>query len=1275
MSLRFLSQNKKYLIVLAIIAVLFLLSGIVTPWFMSNKKKNWDAELERKTLGIEKSVQDDFRIKENFLTGLAAELKKDLEPAESKEDLIDLASRNSLQNRFPDLSLEVYDDSSGLLFWNGQIVFADSSGDLKKIRTGRCFFKHSGLQWFMSFADTLKAGENNFYFALSLPVEKEYKLSNQYYRNLSITDSLSAAFNTGFRIYFNPDSEIEKDGRAYYFDLKNKAGDRIAVVSFEKPYLDVELNWWRDFFKGLQSVLVILFVVVLGLLIRDFAARIGRRTVRFIVYLFYLSLLRFIIFFAGVPTEYLKVSVTESSYFSSVFAFGIVRSPLEFSITLLFALLAVWIGYKYSLEYYTRSAGSSKRSFPVFAASGIIALFFYLLSLRGLGASIRSIIFDSTLRYFKSPSLIPELPGILMLGNVLILGLIVILFALLLLYLTFAFIPLKTNRSRQTAFLNVFVIFQAAAFVYDITQQQPQGTPLIRFIFICLTFLLAYPVIIRLKHSAISYLYYVLAASVVSVSLLSYYNSELERESLKTTAQEITRVNENQYEFMVFQTVAQAASSEILQSALQERNVDLSPIAFSIWSGSLLQKETIPSYVLLTDGHGKLLSRFEIGLQNMSFAETDYPREYPDEIKIARRTNIYGGGELIVGSGPVLIDNKIEGYLEIGASFEEGIFNLQYFPKYLIGTRSGINSAVDYDKLEIFSFKNGSLVHSFGGVNLSEPDIKNLLGREFANNEAWTRIVLNREDFLFYLSKPNGNDRIIAVGIEEKNFSWNLYDFFKIFFMHLIFILAATIIYQIISFRKTKIIFSTFRARLVLAFLAVSLLPLFFLAGYFRNLTEEKNRELLTSELGRNADLIEQYAKNYISSSDISLVPIFWKAGRDLNLKFEIFDGKRILFSNYQNLVNASLEPGIINPEVYFEFRNEGLTSILVKERINDYSYNSVYRKSEIAGIEYIIKVSDVYNNIDFPLSDLDIDIFLFGTYSLAAILLIILSAFFANQISAPIRKLTSATRSVAGGDLNVELEYYPRGEVRELIEGFNRMVRELKKSQTELGQMERELAWKEMAKQVAHEIKNPLTPMKLAVQQLSAAYNDNSPKFNSIFEKVTATLISQIETLKNIASEFSNFARMPGLKIEIVRLSSVIQETADLFADERAKISVNGFDSEIILNADRDHLKRTFINLIRNSIQAGANKIEIAALLNDGNCEIRVKDNGIGIPAEIISRVFEDNFTTKTHGMGIGLSMSKRFIESIQGTIAVDESSGNGTVILIIIPAVMKNV
>jgi nitrogen fixation/metabolism regulation signal transduction histidine kinase len=264
---------------------------------------------------------------------------------------------------------------------------------------------------------------------------------------------------------------------------------------------------------------------------------------------------------------------------------------------------------------------------------------------------------------------------------------------------------------------------------------------------------------------------------------------------------------------------------------------------------------------------------------------------------------------------------------------------------------------------------------------------------------------------------------------------------------------------------------------------------------------------------------------------------------------------------------------------------------------------------------------------------------------------------------------------SVRKGELNVQIVNKERGEMKDLINGFNSMVIELRSNQTELAEYEREKAWKEMAKQVAHEIKNPLTPMKLSMQQLIISFKDKKENFGNIFEKLSSTILNQIENLNQIASEFSRFARMPAIKLEEIDLLSVIRDTTVLYVDDKLKIEIKTELTMAMIEADITQLRRLFINLIRNSIQAQSRHIEIIITPIGNDFLIEVSDNGTGIPPAFKGRIFEDNFTTKEKGMGIGLKLAKKYIGEINGSITLADSSLSGTIFKICIPKFTKHI
>ena len=236
--------------------------------------------------------------------------------------------------------------------------------------------------------------------------------------------------------------------------------------------------------------------------------------------------------------------------------------------------------------------------------------------------------------------------------------------------------------------------------------------------------------------------------------------------------------------------------------------------------------------------------------------------------------------------------------------------------------------------------------------------------------------------------------------------------------------------------------------------------------------------------------------------------------------------------------------------------------------------------------------------------------------------------------------------------------------EVSALVESYNSMIDDLEESARKLATSERKQAWREMAKQVAHEIKNPLTPMRLSVQSFQQKFDPKDPGVHKKVEEYSKTLIQQIDTLSSIASAFSNFAKMPVQKLELLNVVEVVELALDIFPDNDIEFTSN--ESQINVDFDRSQLIRIITNLVKNAIQSipvdRSPQISIIISSNDTDVVIQVKDNGNGITESIERKIFEPRFTTKTSGMGLGLPMIKNIIETYNGSISFSTLIGEGS-------------
>ena len=243
--------------------------------------------------------------------------------------------------------------------------------------------------------------------------------------------------------------------------------------------------------------------------------------------------------------------------------------------------------------------------------------------------------------------------------------------------------------------------------------------------------------------------------------------------------------------------------------------------------------------------------------------------------------------------------------------------------------------------------------------------------------------------------------------------------------------------------------------------------------------------------------------------------------------------------------------------------------------------------------------------------------------------------------------------------------------EISTLVTSYNSMIDELEESAVQLARSEREQAWREMAKQVAHEIKNPLTPMRLTVQNFQRKFNPEDENIHSKLDEYSKTLIQQIDTMSSIASAFSNFAKMPAQQNETLNVVNIVKLALEIFNEDY--IVFTSEKEEIIAKLDRTQLIRVVTNLVKNAIQAMPEKktpkIDINVSTNNGNVVITVSDNGSGVSEENIDKVFEPKFTTKTSGMGLGLAMVKNIVETYKGTITFKTEKDKGTVFRVTFP------
>ena len=1261
--------DRKFFTIVFFVLIAVFLVGLVTPVIIENKKSNWEEILNIEIKEIEKSTISLFIQKEKVLLQNKNQIKEKLRStlyatAYNYGELISLLNDES----YAEYLLEVIAPNGKIIAWNKNISIKQEDIFPFVYPIDEAHFYSKGLFTHLTVIDTVKIVNDVFYLIVSKPVEKHYSLQNKFYSELSLKEELSEKFGTRFELIYNPYTQSSKDGRIYSFSLLNNKKNKIGTVSFFKPLLNVEISSIKDQSNKLQVLLLVgaLFFLSLGLR-REFLS-IRLLSVRLIVMIIYCSIFRIILFWIGFPSRFLEGELVDPSYFSSTFAWGLVKTPIEAFITNIFLIVIGITIYRYAFKYYFEISKDRFRLLKLFLTPLLALLMFY--TLRGLGASIKSIIFDSTIRYFKEPDLIPNFPSLLMNLNILLIGLSCVVLIVALLLLIGKFLGLLNLKPRLSYLIYYFVIVQIACFIFFQFQNEPLITPLMCFIFFSLVFFVLYFHLFKQLNIAVSLVYSSLAAAVITISMLNYFNLELEQRSLKTIAYEVNRSNKDLLNFLVDETLRNSINNERLVNSFYKLDSNYDAEAFIVWSSSALQRESLNSGIILLDRNFKVIGKFSVGYDY----EVDFRELFkdkiadPENIEVVEQKSAAGSG--FVGIVPVSKNNVVTGYISVVAEFNIENLGAARFPDFLESNKAALGSAVNLNLVKVFEFINGSVSRVYGNLFPSKEQKEEIFSASLTEyNDGWISLSIYGENYLAYLLKTNedGLAKYTVVSIKEKEIAWSLFNFFKIFIIHSIFILFATFI--LILFRFIKIEYS-FKTKLLIAFLLISIIPIVALAIYNREVVRERSADAIVNELSKRSDYLVNHVRAQIyKHPERNLLLAFENAGKELGIAFSVYENSNQLYSSKDEYYKSGLMEKKLNPDAHFNLNYLSYRDFLLKEKINNYDFNAYYRKIDFSGTALIIGVNDALNKIELSYSPLEADIFLFGIYAFALLVIIFVSTLFANQISLPIRRLTKATEAVAQGDLSVNIENKERGEVKDLFDGFNQMTAELQKNQVEIAELERENAWKEMAKQVAHEIKNPLTPMKLSMQQLIAAFNDKKENFEDTLKKLSQAVLNQIENLSLIASEFSSLAKMPSLNIEKFNIIPVIMDTVNLFSDEKAEIQFSATEKPVVIEGDKSQIRRMVINLIRNSIQADASLIEIRIKKEDANAVLEIMDNGTGIPLEFQQRIFDANFTTKDKGLGLGLKLIKRFLESIKGEIILLESSDSGTTFRIRIP------
>jgi two-component system nitrogen regulation sensor histidine kinase NtrY len=651
-------------------------------------------------------------------------------------------------------------------------------------------------------------------------------------------------------------------------------------------------------------------------------------------------------------------------------------------------------------------------------------------------------------------------------------------------------------------------------------------------------------------------------------------------------------------------------------------------------------------------------------------------------------------GHLLTGTGFYFIDNQggrsyyigrlffnapkritnglfIELYSDIDV-FQPGYYELLLDKKFR-----------GYSGLKDFSFAkyiNGEVVLRSGSFPYDKED------NEYIDKKSDFRLF--HEGHFKHVLYRNGNATVIisrpelTIGDIIISFAY-LFAFIFVFCNLLLLMIRRPGVKGAISFDFRQKLQFSFIGILLFSFILIGTVVAFLTVNEYRSKHYENIREKLNSiyfELDNRLSGEKHLTSDWHNGSNSSLNDLLINLSNIFNTDINLYDLNGFLIATSRpEIFSRDLLGPRINNMAFINLHDLTKSEYFQTEKIGSMKYISVYVPFFNTDNNVLAYLNIPYFRMQSILAR-EISNLVVAVINFTLLLILItmsFAVFLSRRLTSPLSMLGEGLASVELGKKIEHLSYNGTDEIGELVKQYNRMVDELEASAHKLANSEREYAWREMAKQIAHEIKNPLTPMKLNVQQLLKSWKDDAAGFEKKLQGFARNQIEYIDNLSSIASAFSAFAKMPGTNPVEVNLNEQIRTTLELFSNvDNISFSVQWpQESKIFIFADREHLNGIFSNLFKNSIQSipqgKKGLIKVALEVIREKVIVSIEDNGSGIPETLQKKLFTPNFTTKTSGMGLGLSIVRKYVESANGRIWFDSEAEKGTTFYIEFPLI----
>jgi signal transduction histidine kinase len=988
------------------------------------------------------------------------------------------------------------------------------------------------------------------------------------------------------------------------------------------------------------------------------------------------------------------------------FPYNLYRSPLFDSVTygsslllpslgdvllnsLLFCLLCYrvsgWIKQFSSAAPFTYSTHPKKSTGIAF-----IAQFVIILISAGILAVCRSVILDSNLLFDVSTIYLTGwnyLVSVTIIG-VVIFGHMLITHALVQLILSIQ-VPVRKLLPYTAIFIICLLAFEAV-----IGNHNAQYLSLVFMYMLCIT---AAPFLIRQFIWYQKALGIIIIISLFASSYIFYWNTEKEKENRKLYAFKLVNRNDVNAEYYFGEVEHKIADDPLIRDYFQN---------------SIILKQQMERYVKQNYFSG-YVGRYDISLydydsvgnsykefNNLSFTEIDSVYKYNSVITVDRYFRH-------IQSSP-----DIQGYLArfaYGDSLHPtGVLFLLLQPKIIQEENrfdellsEGRNSIRNKNELYSYALYNKRKLLSKSGdyaYPIRLPQIPVNGTYTFYTESGYSHLLFSngdQTDILISRKQNQLNEQIAIFSVLFVSFTTIVLVFFALLTFFSIILSYAEQHFSAKQFtRRLQKLFSSlfplsdFRLNLISTKIQVSIIiivfPTLLFTFYFTidsmiKKYEKAQTERVARKMRNVINAIENDPRIRINNLSVSDLALFTHQVAEFNnTDINLYDLKgQLITTTTSRIYDAGIVAPLMNINAFYALRIQERSQVFLNEEIGNLKFMAAYapvldnRKNVVAylNLPYFVKKSELYSEVT------SLFISIINTYVIAFITVIIIIYIISRNIAAPLNLIRNKMAATSLGGKNEQIDWKGNDEIAQLVLQYNTMIDELARSAEKLARSEREDAWREMAKQVAHEIKNPLTPMKLSVQHLQRAWKDQSPNLEETFKRVTSVLIEQIDSMSLLATEFSSFAKLPSSQFIELNAIEILQSVVDLYSEENVELHVSHQQSTVMILLDKDQLMRVFNNLIKNAIQAipddRAGRIQIHSEVRQSELVVCISDNGTGITVEEQQNIFLPNFSTKTSGMGMGLAIVKNIVESAGGDIYFETKAQQGTTFYVHFPIV----